>query len=126
MNLSTHLGPDAPIETKTNGAKQSASPYRADLLPPLALLHISEILAKGAVKYGENNWYGLEVKDCLNHAMVHLLAHQSGDKQDDHLGHATCRMLMALDLSLGKVPDSDAFPEPGKAEQWASFAKAVK
>ena len=94
------LSPNAPVETKPNGAKQSFSPYRADLLPPRALLHIAAILKHGADKYGEYNWHGLEVCDCINHAQIHLLAHLSGDTQDDHLGHAACRLLMALELSL--------------------------
>ena len=98
------VGPDAPTVVSKNGAKQSGSPYRCDLLPALASLHIASILKYGAEKYGDNNWRGLTVADHINHAITHILAFQVGDKSDDHLGHAACRMLMALetDISGGK------------------------
>jgi hypothetical protein len=95
-----NLGPNAPVETAPNGAKQSATPCRADLLPPAALLHIGAILKGGAEKYGEENWRGLTLRDHINHAYVHILAFLDGDTQDDHLGHAACRMLFALETHL--------------------------
>lgn len=96
------VGPDAPIETNAKGAKQSSLPYRCDLLPALALLHQAKILKGGADKYGDNNWRDIAIADHINHAMTHILAYLAGDKSDDHLGHATCRMLMALEISLGE------------------------
>lgn len=92
------VGPDAPTEIKPNGAKQSDSPYRLDLIPPKALLNTAAILKQGAVKYGENNWRGLSVEDNLNHALVHIYAYLASDRQDDHLGHALCRMMFAKEL----------------------------
>ncbi len=94
------VGPDAPTVTAANGTKQSHTPYRCDLLPAKASLHIAEILAYGAKKYGDNNWRGLKADDHINHALTHLFAHQAGDTQDDHIGHAACRMLMALETVL--------------------------
>lgn len=94
------VGPDAPISVNEAGAKQSHSPYRVDLIPPLALLDVAAILEHGARKYGENNWRGIPVNDHLNHALVHIFAHLSGDTQDNHLGHAACRLLMAKEQEL--------------------------
>jgi len=94
------VGPDAPIETLANGAKQSSSPYRLDLIPPLALLDVASILKAGAEKYGENNWRGISIEDNINHALVHVYAYLSGDKQDNHLGHAACRLQFALELAI--------------------------
>lgn len=91
------VGPDAPAETNAAGGRQSASPYRSDLLPPHALLAVAEVLAEGAAKYGDRNWHKIAVSDHLNHAMTHLLALQAGDGSDAHLEHAACRLLMALD-----------------------------
>lgn len=101
------LGPDAPIITNAAGAKQSDSPSRADLLPPAALLHIGAILKAGAEKYGEENWRGLSLADHINHAFVHILAYLAGDTQDDHLGHAACRMLFALETHIYNTKRSD-------------------
>ena len=94
------VGPDAPIVTAANGAQQSQSPYRCDLLPGQATLHVAGVFAYGADKYGDNNWRGIELKDHLNHVLTHILAHLAGDVSDDHLGHAACRMLMGLEKYL--------------------------
>lgn len=98
--LISGVGPDAPTVVNEKGAKQSATGRRADLLPPLALLRVAEVLHHGAEKYGANNWRGIAEPDHLNHALIHLLAHLAGDRQDDHLGHLACRVLMALETNL--------------------------
>lgn len=93
------VGKDAPTTTNATGGKQSHSPYRADLLPPHALLAVAAVLKHGADKYGANNWHAITVAENLNHAMVHILAHQAGDVSDEHLDHAATRLLFALDQS---------------------------
>ena len=98
------VGKDAPVVVNEHGGKQSHSPYRADLLPPLALLAVSKVLKHGADKYGENNWHAVTVAEHLNHTLVHLLALQAGDGSDDHIEHAACRILMALDSKLAGRP----------------------
>lgn len=94
------VGADAPVIENERGAKQSASPARLDLLPALATLRVGEVLKEGAEKYGEDNWRGLSVGDHLNHMLVHVYAHLAGDSQDDHLAHAACRAMMALETRL--------------------------
>lgn len=91
------VGKDAPTVTNAAGGKQSHSPYRADLLPPHALLAVAAVMAEGAAKYGANNWHKISAADNLNHAMVHLLALNAGDTSDEHLEHAATRILFALD-----------------------------
>jgi hypothetical protein len=44
---------------------------------------------------------------------MHILAYLAGDKQDDHLGHAFCRMMFALGVELQGGPD----PKFGKVEK---------
>lgn len=94
------VGPDAPVSVNEKGGKQSSSPYRADLLPALATLEVAKVLKHGAAKYGPDNWRNLTTEEILNHVQVHLLAWFAGDRSDDHLSHAACRCLMALDLEL--------------------------
>lgn len=88
------VGPDAPTVENEHGAKQSASLHRCDLLPPLALLRVAEVLKHGADKYGPEKWRKIAACDHLNHALTHLLAYMAGDRQDDHPGHALCRLMM--------------------------------
>jgi hypothetical protein len=79
-----------------------------DLMPPRATLAVAGVLAEGAPKYGEWNWLGIPTADHLNHALVHVYAHLAGDAQDDHLGHAACRLLMALEIALRGGPTKGA------------------
>lgn len=97
---------DAPVVTNEKGAKQSATAYRMDLMPPLATLAVAEVLKYGADKYGENNWHGIPVKDHLNHLLIHLFAYLTGDKQDDHLEHMACRAMMALEIARREATKS--------------------
>lgn len=91
------VGPDAPMIVNEHGGKQSDSPYRTDLLPPRSLLAVAKILKHGATKYGEENWRLTTRKENLNHALTHVLAYLAGDTQDEHLEHAACRLLFALE-----------------------------
>lgn len=100
MKVFDGVGPDAQTVTAANGAKQSAPVARLDLTPMRALMHVGKILQEGAAKYGENNWRGLTVADHVNKALIHLAAFLVGDTTDDHLGHACCRLQMALECHL--------------------------
>ena len=92
------VGADAPMVENERGGKHSLVPYRCDLLPPLAVLEIAAVLHRGASSHGEENWRKVSVRDHLNHAMTHVLAHFAGDASDGHLSHAACRLLFALEL----------------------------
>jgi hypothetical protein len=91
------VGPEAEIETNSSGGKQSKIPYRCDLLGGRAMLALSSVLYDGAVKYEENNWRQIPRKSHINHAMMHLFAYLAGDKQDEHLEHSFCRLMMAIE-----------------------------
>jgi len=106
------VGPDAPIIVNENGASQSALEHRFDLMPPLAQAVIANILHTGANKYGEGSYLNIAPKDHLNHALTHVNAYLCGDTQDDHAGHAACRMLMWLETllqeqSISETPQCD-------------------
>lgn len=49
---------------------------------------------------GYSNWHSIPLGDHVNHALTHLFAHLAGDVQDDHLEHASCRLLMALEQKI--------------------------
>ena len=94
------VGPDAPTVVNEKGGKQSASPFRCDLLPASATLAVAKVLAYGAAKYGDNNWRAISLQDHLNHVLTHIFAYLAGDESDEHLEHATCRMVMALEKGI--------------------------
>ena len=94
------IGPDAETYVNEHGGKQSDSPYRFDLIPERALFEVARVFKEGAEKYGEDNWHKIPVHSQLNHALQHQYAHLAGDTQDEHLIHAACRALMALEVYL--------------------------
>ncbi len=100
------LGPETPVVENVAGGRQSALPYRFDLIDALAIFRLARVLAYGAERYEPNNWRKIPVDDHLNHAVAHIYAYLGGDTQDDHLGHAFCRLMMGLALALGEQPET--------------------
>jgi hypothetical protein len=87
-------------EVLPNGAKQSKVDTRFDLLPPHAILSLSRVLAEGAAKYGDNNWYGIPAESHLNHMMRHLYLQKTGDTSEDHMAHRFCRAAMFFEKMM--------------------------
>lgn len=92
----SNLSPDAPTIINDKGGKQSELTLRFDLLDTKAMFQLASILHQGAQKYGDNNWRNIPAQDHINHALVHIFAYLQHDTQDDHLGHAFCRLMFAL------------------------------
>ena len=108
------VGPDAPIVTNEKGGTQSALPYRFDLVDPLVMFNLAHILDQGAKSHGLWNWREIPVNDNLNHALAHIYAHLAGDVQDDHLGHALCRLMFAKSIHWN--PDPKRLMIPNRPE----------
>lgn len=116
------VGKDAPMVVNADGGKQSGSPYRVDLVPPLATLAVASVLKEGADKYGDNNWKKIPIKDHLNHALTHAFAYLAGDKSDDHLEHLACRVLFALELAKEQaVKDSKDDCDDGEEDSYCPW-----
>lgn len=102
-------------ETNERGGRQSRVPFRLDLLPAEAMLRLGQVLKRGSA-YGKNNWRLIPAQDHINHALTHILAHQllvdqrkhkselaellevfELEEDEDHLGHALCRLAFAME-----------------------------
>jgi len=90
------------VETFEGGGKREPIATRHDLIPPVALMQIAEAMAQGAAKYGEQNWRGLPVSNCINHALRHINQFLIGDRTENHLSHAAANLLMAIDIQESK------------------------
>jgi hypothetical protein len=89
------------------GAVRSADrdAERWDLISPIGLKALARTYAEGAAKFGPANWEnGMPVTDLLNHGIAHIFAFLSGDRAEDHLGHAAWNILGAIH-SLEKWPE---------------------
>ena len=90
------------VDAKT-GAKQSASPYAFELLPPYPLFEAARVVKEGATKYGETfdhrNYNKISYLDHLNHCLAHIYAYLAGDRSDEHLIHGLVRLMFAVDTA---------------------------
>ena len=89
------VGPDVPIVTNEKGGMQSKVERAFHLMDGKAMFRLAGVLHIGAQRYARDNWRKIDCEDHINHALQHLFAYQAGDRQDDHLGHAFCRLMMA-------------------------------
>jgi hypothetical protein len=100
-------GTEAPIPTFTLG-----KPFR--LLPWRALKSIGEMmehyLATG--KHGKDDWRRMPEREHVDHADAHMAMYDAGDDSEDHLKHAACRLLMALEQRDARARD-DSRNHPG-------------
>ncbi len=59
------------------------------------IIKVAKTLQEGVEKYPTNNWRLIPEEEHINHALIHLVAHLAGDKQDNHIEHALARLMMA-------------------------------
>lgn len=95
--------PVAQVDLKTKqfatGAVRStdADNVRYDLVSPIGHRRLAETCAKGARKYGDNNWLkGIPASDLLNHALQHIGKFLAGDTSEDHLAHASWNLFAVM------------------------------
>lgn len=70
---------------------------RYDLISPIALKRLADILEKGAIKYSERNWEkGMNISRFIDSAMRHLSQYIEGRRNEDHLGQAAWNLHSAL------------------------------
>lgn len=88
------------LEINELGGKQSKLKERFDYLPPNAVSSCARTIGYGESKYGEGNWKKISILSHINHALAHLFKYLAKDKSEDHLAHATSRLLFALEMEI--------------------------
>ena len=102
MTIIESVGPNAPTVINESGGKQSKCEFAITQIPPLILLDVAKVLQEGSEKYGIDNQYLIPKDEHLNHALIHIFAYLAGDKTDNHLTHAICRLLFATEINRRK------------------------
>lgn len=83
---------------------------RYSLLDPEFFSRAAKAAAEGEVKYGRDNWLkGQQASRVFDHLIDHLLRWQTGDRSEDHLGHASWN-IMALMHFERERPDMMDLP----------------
>ena len=103
---------------KDEGIKKDGGKTRFDLLPFHALELVGQVLTKGAVTYGPNNWR--KVKGWrwryMGAALRHIFAYLRGERIDDkgdrptnlpHLACALCCLMFVFEQDTVGTTDGD-------------------
>ena len=102
---------------KKQGIKHDKDKVRLDLLSPLWLNGVGQVLTFGAKKYAAHNWRkGLERSRLIGASLRHILAYLGGEDRDPetgllHLFHASCCLMFASELHFTKPNTDDRYKE---------------
>ena len=92
---------DFQYEVMPTGAKRDTEDNkpRPDLVCPLFLCRMGEVLKAGAKKYGELNWAkGISLSRCYHSLRRHLMQWELGDTSEDHLANAACNLMFMISM----------------------------
>jgi len=89
----------------TEGVKADDGKPRMDLLDPVAMAALSQVLTFGAAKYAAHNWRkGIKQSRLIAALLRHVFAHLKGEDNDPesglpHIAHAMCCCMFLLGLA---------------------------
>lgn len=91
------------MEVFPNGGKQEKELCRFDLINSKCVQEVAEVLSKGAERYGEKNYLLIPSKNHIGRAINHLYKYLDGNRLENHLIHAICRLMFAYEIDKEKT-----------------------
>ena len=72
---------------------------RYDLISPLMLKRLADVLEKGSIKYSSRNWeLGMPMSRCIDSASRHIHQYLEGQREEDHLTQGLCNLMFAIHI----------------------------
>lgn len=108
-------------ESSIEGVKKDKDKPRMDMLPPVGLVKIAEVMSYGANKYGDFNFrLGMRYGRLLAAALRHITAYMGGEDNDkesglSHIAHAGACMAMLCQLIADHPELDDRYKEKTNA-----------
>ena len=95
------------VSANEQGGLQHDRPFKSEALFFKALLAVSGLRYDACTKkgYPDDNYLKIPKKVHIGRALTHLFAYMAGDDSNDHLTHAACRVLMALEEELNEADE---------------------
>ncbi len=99
-------------DVEMQGVKHDSNKPRMELLPPLALKELAQVMTAGAKKYGDHNWKGgMKHGRLIGAALRHITSYLAGEDIDEetqtlNLANAAVDLMFIIEyIKLGKGED---------------------
>ena len=89
----------------SGGSRDNQGKERFDLLSPIALFSLANVITFGTQKYGDRNWEnGFSMMDCFAAIMRHAWKWALGETYDQesglhHMAHVMCNCMFIIHLT---------------------------